>query len=268
MSAPQATRGPDGRPAGPLAGRVALVTGAAQGIGEAIARRLAADGATVVVNDLRERPELSALAEELGGVTAVADVSDRSGLERAVAAAAASIGRPIDVLVANAALERMGDFLAQSEAEIFDQVDVNLVGTWHCAQTLLPGMRAAGGGAIVIISSVWGITGWPRAAAYAASKAGTIGLTKALARELATDGIRVNAIAPGVVDSPQIAVDAADAGISLDELREMYASRTALGRVGQPAEIAALAAFLAGSGGAGYAGQVLQPNGGAQLGWA
>lgn len=251
----------------PLAGRVALVTGAAQGIGAVTARRLAADGATVVVNDLRETPALTALAQELGGVTAPADVADHAAIVAAVARAEEQLARPVDLLVANAALEQMGDFLEQSEAEIFDQVDVNLTGTYASIQAVLPGMRRAGGGAIVVISSIWGITGWPRAAAYSASKAGTISLVKALGRELAPL-VRVNAIAPGVIDSPQIEVDAADAGMTLDALREMYASRTALKRVGQPIEIASLTSFLLGPGAAAYAGQVLQPNGGAQLGWA
>lgn len=253
---------------GPLSGRVALVTGAAQGIGEVTARRLAADGATVAVNDLRETPRLTQLANELGGIAAPADVSDHEAIAAAVARVEERLGRPVDVLVANAALETMGGFLEQDDAGIFDQVDVNLTGTYSCIQAVLPGMRRAGGGSIVVISSIWGITGWPRAAGYSASKAGTISLTKALGRELAPAGIRVNAIAPGVIDSPQIEVDAADAGMTLDELRDMYAGRTALKRVGQPAEIASLVAFLAGPAADGYAGQVLQPNGGAQLGWA
>lgn len=252
----------------PLEGRVALVTGAAQGIGAVTARRLAADGATVVLNDLRETPVLTAFAQELQGVTAPADVSDHAAIAAAVARAEEQLGRPVDLLVANAALEQMGDFLEASEAEIFDQVDVNLTGTYASIQAVLPGMRRAGGGAIVVISSIWGITGWPRAAAYSASKAGTISLVKALGRELAPSGVRVNAIAPGVIDSPQIEVDAADAGMTLDELRSMYAERTALKRVGQPMEIASLTSFLLGPGAASYAGQVLQPNGGAQLGWA
>ncbi|HST41413.1 MAG TPA: SDR family oxidoreductase [Conexibacter sp.] len=249
-------------------GMIAIVTGAGSGIGRAIARRLAADGATVAVNDLRETPRLTQLADELGAITAPADVSDHAAIAAAVDRVEERLGRPVDLLVANAALEQMGDFLEQEEAEIFDQVDVNLTGTYACIQAVLPGMRRAGGGAIVVITSIWGITGWPRAAAYSASKAGTISLTKALGRELAPERIRVNAIAPGVIDSPQIEVDAADAGMSLDDLREMYASRTALKRVGQPAEIAALVAFLGGPAAEGYAGQVLQPNGGAQLGWA
>jgi NAD(P)-dependent dehydrogenase (short-subunit alcohol dehydrogenase family) len=268
VSALETTAAPDPAQTGPLAGRVALVTGAAQGIGEVTARRLAADGATVAVNDLRESPRLTQLANELGGIAAPADVSDHAAIAAAVARVEERLRKPVDLLVANAALEQMGDFLAQEEAEIFDQIDVNLTGTYACIQAVLPGMRRAGGGAIVVISSIWGITGWPRAAAYSASKAGTISLTKALGRELAPERIRVNAIAPGVIDSPQIEVDAADAGMTLDDLREMYASRTALERVGQPAEIAALVAFLGGPAAEGYAGQVLQPNGGAQLGWA
>lgn len=175
---------------------------------------------------------------------------------------------PVEVLVANAAVETMGDFLTQSEDEFWQQVHVNLTGTYALIQAVLPGMRELGRGRIIVLSSIWAITGYPRAVAYAASKAGLIGLTKSLAIELAPEGITVNAIAPGCIDSPQIEVDAKDAGMTLDELRDHYAAQTALKRVAQPAEIAELISFLAGAGGSAYCGQVLQPNGGAQFGWA
>jgi NAD(P)-dependent dehydrogenase (short-subunit alcohol dehydrogenase family) len=246
---------------------VALVTGAAQGIGTAIATRLAADGALVAVNDRADTSALQAVCADIGGVPAVADVGDHDAVAAMVAAIEAEHG-PIEVLVCNAAVETMGDFLEQTEEEFWTQVHVNLTGTYSLIQAVLPGMRKLGRGRIVIISSIWAITGYPRAVGYAASKAGLIGLTKSLGHELAPEGITVNAIAPGVIDSPQIEVDAQDAGMTLDELREFYSGHTAVRRVGQPEEIAGLIAMLVGPGGGSYVGQVVQPNGGAQFGWA
>ena len=252
---------------GPLNGSVALVTGAAQGVGEVTALRLAADGARVAANDVHATPALESVAKRCEGLVAAADVSDIDAVSSMVAEVEAAAG-PIDVLVANAAVEEMGDFLTQSDQSFQRQVDVNLTGTIALVQAVLPGMRRRGSGRIVLMSSIWGITGYPRAVGYSASKAGLISLTKALAQELVDDGITVNAIAPGVIDSPQIEVDARDAGMTLDEMRAFYAARTPAGRCGQPSEFAALIAFLARPDVTCFNGQVLQANGGAQLGWA
>jgi NAD(P)-dependent dehydrogenase (short-subunit alcohol dehydrogenase family) len=246
---------------------VALVTGAAQGIGTAIATRLAADGRTVAANDRVASDALSAVCADLGAVEAIADVSDAQQVGDLVARLEAEHG-PVDVLVANAAVETMGGFLDQTEEEFWRQIDVNLTGTFHLIQAVLPGMRRLGRGRIIITSSIWAITGFPRAAAYAASKAGLIQLTKNLAFELGPEGIIVSAIAPGVIDSPQIEVDAEDMNMTLDELRAFYSAKTAVERVGQPEEIAGLISFLASDTSGAYLGQVLQPNGGAQFGWA
>jgi 2-hydroxycyclohexanecarboxyl-CoA dehydrogenase len=246
---------------------IALVTGAAQGIGAAIAARLAADGRTVAVNDRVASAKLDAVCAATGAIPAVADLSDHDAV-LAMVAALEEQGHTVEVIVANAAVEAMGDFLAQPEDEFWHQIDVNLTGSFSLVQAVLPGMRRLGHGRIVLLSSIWAITGYPRAAAYAASKAGLITLTKSLARELGPEAIRVNAIAPGCIDSPQIEVDAADMGMTLDELRAFYAEKTALNRVGRPEEIAGLCSLLASDAGAGYVGQVVQPNGGAQFGWA
>ena len=124
-------------------------------------------------------------------------------------------------------------------------VDTNLGGTFHLVQAVLPHMRARGSGRIVVVTSEWGITGWPGATAYAASKAGLVSLVKTLGRELAPEGIIVNAIAPGVTDTPQLEVDARDAGTTLEEMHRRYAAGIPLGRIGTADEMAAVVALLA-----------------------
>ena len=253
--------------ANPLAGTVALVTGAAQGIGRATALRIAADGATVAVNDHELSLELDEVAEACGGVTAVADISDPGAVEVEVARIENSVG-PIGLLVANAAYMSMGSFLEQDEADWWRQVDTNLSGTFYLVRSVLPGMRRLGGGRIVIISSEWGVIGWPNATAYSASKAGLISLGKTLGRELAPENIITNVISPGVIDTPQLENDARDAGVSAEEIKARYAAQTPLGRIGRPEDIAATVAFLAREGAAALVGQIVQPNGGTTRGGA
>ena len=249
----------------PLDGTVALVTGAAQGIGRATALRLAADGATVAANDREPSPELEELAAACGGVTAVADVSDPKAVEEMVALIEGSVG-PIGLLVANAAYMSMGPFLEQAEADWWRQIDTNLSGTFYLVRSVLPGMRRLGGGRIVIISSEWGVIGWPNATAYAASKAGLISFGKTLGRELAPENIITNVVAPGVIDTPQLENDARDAGVFVEEIKARYAAETYVGRIGQPEDVAATVAFLAREGSAALVGQIVQPNGGTTRG--
>jgi NAD(P)-dependent dehydrogenase (short-subunit alcohol dehydrogenase family) len=253
--------------ANPLDGTVALITGAAQGIGRATALRLAADGATVAVNDREPSAQLDEVAKACGGVTAVADVSDPGAVEEMVAGIENSAG-PIGLLVANAAYMSMGSFLQQEEADWWRQIDTNLSGTFYLVRSALPGMRRLGGGRIVIISSEWGVIGWSNATAYSASKAGLISFGKTLGRELAPENIITNVIAPGVIDTPQLENDARDAGVSAEEIRARYAAETPLGRIGRPEDIAATVAFLARNESAALVGQVAQPNGGTTRGGA
>ncbi|KQY04550.1 short-chain dehydrogenase [Mycobacterium sp. Root135] len=244
----------------PLRGRVALVTGAAQGIGAAIARRLAADGAAVAVNDLTDGESLAEVVAATGGFPAVGDVSALDvatlvdGIERARG--------PVDVLVCNAAYMSMAPFTTDDEDDWWRVVEVNLAGTFRLIQAVLPGMRRAGGGNIVVIASEWGVIGWPEASAYSASKAGLVALVKTLGRELARENITVNAVAPGVVDTPQLLVDAASAGVSLDEMRRRYGIDIPMGRIGRPEEIASAVALLARNDIGAMVGQTLQVNGG------
>jgi NAD(P)-dependent dehydrogenase (short-subunit alcohol dehydrogenase family) len=246
---------------GTLTGRVALVTGAGQGMGAAHARRLAREGAVLAVNDRHDSPALQALADELGGVCAPGDVSDPDQVRALVSDVARQVG-DIDVLVANHAYMTMAPFLEHDLEDWWAVLDTNLGGTFHLVQAVLPGMRRRGGGRIVVVSSEWGVTGWPGATAYAASKAGLISLTKTLGRELAPEGIIVNALAPGVTDTPQLEVDARDAGVDLSAMHQRYAQDIPLGRIARAEEMADVVALLADFRLSAMVGQVVQANGG------
>lgn len=240
---------------------VALVTGAAGGVGQAAARRLAADGFRVALNDLPDDGGLAELAAELGGVAVPADISDPDAVTALVDLVDAESG-PVEVLVANAAFMHMGPFVGRDRSAWWRHVDVNLSGHFRLIQAVVPGMRTLGRGRLVIITSGWGIVGQPNATGYAASKAGLIALTKGLGRELAPQGILANAIAPGFVDTPQLEVDAADAGVTLDAIRARYAAQIPIGRLAGVDDIAAAISFLAGPHSSAFVGQVLQPAGG------
>jgi 2-hydroxycyclohexanecarboxyl-CoA dehydrogenase len=240
---------------------VALVTGAAQGLGHAVALRLAADGFSVAVNDIADDGRLTDLAKITGGLTVPADIADPSAGPAMVQAVASRLG-PVEVLVANAAAMAMSPFLESRPDEWWRQIDVNLSGHFRIIQAVIPGMRALGHGRIVIVSSGWGVIGYPNATAYAASKAGLIALTKGLGRELGPQGILTNAIAPSFIDTEQLQVDADDAGITLEEMRQRYREVIPVGRLASVADIAAAVAFLAGPGSSAVVGQVLQPSGG------
>jgi 2-hydroxycyclohexanecarboxyl-CoA dehydrogenase len=241
--------------------RVALVTGAAQGLGQAIALRLASDGFAVAVNGIADDGGLTALAERIGGIAVPADISDPIAGPEIVTVAASRLG-PVEVLVANAAAMAMRPFLESKPEEWWHQVNVNLSGHFRIIQAVIPGMRARGHGRIVIIASGWGVIGYPNASAYAASKAGLIALAKGLGRELGPHGILTNAIAPSYIDTEQLRVDAEDAGVSLDEIRRRYRELIPVRRLADPHEIAAAVAFLARPESSAVIGQVLQPNGG------
>lgn len=247
--------------AGRFDGQVVLVTGAAQGLGRATAELFASEGARVAVNDRSGSAALDALATGIGGLAVPADVADRKAVQAMVAAVEAELGG-VDVLVSNAAYMAMSPVAEHDLDDWWRVLDVNLTGTFHLAQAVLPAMRRQGSGRIVVVSSEWGVIGWPNATAYSASKAGLVALVKTLGRELAPYGIGVNALAPSVVDTPQLQVDADEAGVPLAEIRRRYAEQVPLGRLATPQEAAAAIAFLADARLPRLVGQVLAANGG------
>ena len=246
---------------GKLDGVVCLVTGAAQGIGQGIVKRMALEGATVAVNGRVDDQRLRSVVGEMGGFAAPADIADREAVQRMVASVESSLG-PIEVLVCNAARMTMKPFLEQDPDEWWDQVNINLTGHMNVIAAVLPGMRRLGRGRIVIFSSLWGPIGWENASGYASSKSALISLGRSLARELAPEGIYVTIVAPGIIDTPQLQVDADDAGVSLEEMHRIYAKDIPAGRIGTPDDVARTVVFLSTETARAFVGQTIHPNGG------
>jgi 2-hydroxycyclohexanecarboxyl-CoA dehydrogenase len=223
-------------------GKVALVTGGARGIGAATASRLAAEGARVAVCDL-DGDASRELAADLGGVGLELDVRSQDSVAAAVATTVEQLG-PIDVLVNNAGVA--GElFFTQTPFEVWDQMlAVNLRGVLATTHAVLPGMQERGGGAIVNVASEAGRVGSQLAVVYSATKAGVIGFTKALARESARFGVRVNAVAPGPIDTQMVRGADALGEIGGRMVQGMIDS-TAMKRIGEPDEVAAAIAYLA-----------------------
>ncbi|MDY5846867.1 MAG: 3-oxoacyl-[acyl-carrier-protein] reductase [Bariatricus sp.] len=242
-----------------LNGKIAVVTGASRGIGKAIAIKLAGLGATVVINyngsaQKAEEVKQKIIAEGGRAETMQCNVADYDACEAFFKAVIEQFGR-IDILVNNAGITKDGLIMRMSEEEFSSVVDVNLKGTFHCIRFASRQMMKQRSGRIINMSSVVGISGNAGQINYAASKAGVIGMTKSAAKELASRGITVNAIAPGYIETDMT-------NVLSDKVKEETLKQIPLGRMGQTEDIAAAAAFLA-SDEAGYiTGQVLAVDGG------
>lgn len=235
--------------------RNAVVTGAGSGIGRAIARRLAADGYSVVINDFR--PEAAeAVAAEIGGnaISCAGDVSKESDVAHIIKACETAFGRCTH-LVNNAGHVHQARFVDLEPAEFDRMFAVHVRGTYLCTRTALPAMLKARQGVIVNIASQLGQIGGVDLVHYSAAKAAIIGMTKALAREVSAEGVRVNAVAPGPINTPLVMALSED-------WRNAKASGLPLGRFGEPDEVAATVAFLCSPEASLFVGQTLGPNSG------
>ena len=234
--------------------KTALVTGGTGGIGEAICRRLAADGYNVIVNYLHAKEKAERLSSEIGGIHSSFDVSDKNAAACAISEAERSCGE-IELLVNNAGVSEIELFTHIPDRTADTILNINLRGTLNCSRAVLPGMIRRKSGCIINISSMWGQCGASCEVDYSASKAGIIGFTKALAKEVGPSGIRVNCVSPGFIMTEM------NRRFSDEEL-EAIKEEIPLGMLGEPVHVADAVSFLASEKAAFITGQILAVNGG------
>jgi 3-oxoacyl-[acyl-carrier protein] reductase len=245
-----------------LSGKVAIVTGAGRNIGRAIALALAGDGASVVVNARSNRAEAEAVAREIvsGGGKAlvhIGDVADAASVQAMAELATKKFGR-IDILVNNAALRREKPFAEMSYAEWREIMDVTLDGPFHCIKACLAALRKSGAGTVVNIGGLSAHTGAANRAHVVTAKAGIVGFTRALAHDLASDGITVNCVVPGLIGTPRPK--------DRPEPAHHFTHQTITGKRGTPEDVAAMVRFLCSPAARYITGQAIHANGGAYLG--
>lgn len=251
-----------------MAGSTALVTGAGTGIGAAAARALSARGWSVAVTDQDERAAAGVAAELEGAISLRLDVEDRASIEESCAAAVDALG-PLGVWVSNAGVSTMAPFVDVTEAEYDFNMNVNTKGVFVCGQVAARRFLAQGeGGAIVNTASMAGKTGAaPFLSHYVASKFAVVGLTQAMASELAPHGIRVNCVCPGYVatgmQERELAWEAKLRGSTVEAVREQWVALTPLGRIETPEDVAGVVAFLASEDARFVTGEAIAVNGGA-----
>jgi 2-hydroxycyclohexanecarboxyl-CoA dehydrogenase len=242
-----------------LEGRNALVTGGASGIGAATARRLAAEGARVAVADVNEAGARS-VASEIDGIALAMDVTDVASVRAGVA----EVG-DVDVLVNNAGTDRFA-FFVNTDEELWDFVlAVNLRGTIAVTHAVLDGMQRRGRGAIINVASEAGRVGSQGSVVYSAAKGGVIAFTRAVARESSRFGVRVNAVAPGPIDTPLLNAAPEQLGEIGERLKAGMIAATSMRRIGQPEEVAAAIAFLASDDASFVTGQTINVSGGLSM---
>jgi 3-oxoacyl-[acyl-carrier protein] reductase len=230
------------------------VTGGARGIGAAVSRELARAGARVAINYRSGAEAATAVASEIGGIAVQADVADAAKVAALVEKVEAELGR-LDILVANAGVTRDTLIIRMSDEEWSDVIETNLRGVFNCCRAVARGMLKRRSGSIVTLTSVVGLHGNAGQTNYAASKAGIVGLTKSLAKELGSRGVRVNAVAPGYIETELTTV-------LPDELKQLILDDTPLARLGDPADVAGCVRFLCSDEARFVTGAVLQVDGG------
>jgi 3-oxoacyl-[acyl-carrier protein] reductase len=248
-----------------LEGKAVIVTGSGRGIGKGIAEMLASLGAKVAINDIDEQLAQKTAdhirSQGLKAIAAAGDVAQQADVKKVVEQTVEEYGR-IDVLVNNAGIIGLKPFPEITLAEWNRMFHVHLTGSFLFSQEVIPYMKSNGGGKIINIASNWGQRGEAGSVHYSTVKAGIIGFTKALARELAPDRILVNAVAPGPIETDMIEEEARLLGTTADQIRDHLSAKIPLQRLGTIRDVAVSIAFLAGETGNFYCGQVISPNGG------